>query len=88
MGYGNGVLKQLVQLTGGRPFFSNGIEPFDLNDSLDLIQTELRHQYLLGYVPTNQAHDGKWRQIKVKLDVPRGFPKLHVRTREGYFSPN
>jgi Ca-activated chloride channel family protein len=87
LGYGRSVLEQFAIITGGRSFFPNGIEPFDVNYCMDLIQTELRHQYLLGYAPSNQVHDGKWRRIKIQLDAPRGFPKLSIRSRNGYYAP-
>ena len=27
-------------------------------------------EYLVGYVPTNPSHDGKYRQVRVSLIVP------------------
>ena len=81
---GYALLKSLAGLTGGRAFLPDaaGIDYY-----INLIHTELRNQYLLGYVPINTRRDGKWRQITVKLDTPRGFPKLLVRTRNGYYAP-
>jgi Ca-activated chloride channel family protein len=84
-GYGGGILRQLTKDTGGRVFFPDGFSGLDY--FVDLIHTELRNQYLLGYAPTNRARDGKWRQVTVKLDAPRGFPKLSVRAKKGYFAP-
>ena len=84
-GYGGGILRQLAKDTGGRVFFPDGFSGLDY--FIDLIHTELRNQYLLGYAPTNRARDGKWRQVTVKLDAPRGFPKLSVRAKKGYFAP-
>jgi Ca-activated chloride channel family protein len=84
-GYGGGLLRQLVSVTGGRVFFPDGMT--DLDYYIDLIHTELRHQYLLGYAPSNGVHDGKWRQITVKVAAPRGFPKLAVRAKKGYYAP-
>ncbi len=84
-GYGSGLLRQLVGVTGGRVFFPSGLN--DLDYYIDLIHTELRNQYLLGYVPNNPARDGKWREITIKLDAPRGFPKLSIRAKKGYYAP-
>jgi Ca-activated chloride channel family protein len=53
-----------------------------------LIHAELRSQYVIWYNPSNKTHDGKWRRIKVKLDAPKGLPKLVVRAKEGYNAPN
>jgi Ca-activated chloride channel homolog len=84
-GYGSGLLQQLVSVTGGRVFFPDGAS--DLGYYIDLIHTELRTQYLVGYVPSNTAHDGKWRQIAIRLDAPQGFPKLSIRAKRGYYAP-
>ena len=83
--YGFPTIESLVRLTGGRAFFPNNFDQLDYY--IDLIHSELRNQYVLGYRPTNKAHDGKWRRIKVKLDVPRGLPDLKVHAREGYYAP-
>jgi Ca-activated chloride channel family protein len=85
LGTGMGELQRIVSLTGGRAFFPNNFNELDYY--IDLIHAELRSQYVLGYMPTNQAHDGKWRKIRVKLDAPEGLPKLIVHAREGYYAP-
>ena len=38
-----------------------------LAEAFDQISEELRSQYTLGYYPTNTAHDGKFRKIKVDM---------------------
>jgi len=83
--YGRGIITEIVRLTGGRAFFPNSFKQLDYY--CDLIHTELRNQYLLGYRPGNRDFDGKWRKIKVKLAPPEGLPRLSVRAREGYFAP-
>ena len=84
---GNGVeFRNVVKLTGGRAFFPNTFR--DLEHYIDLISLELKNQYVLGYRPTNQARDGKWRRIKVKVEAPPKFPKLGVFAREGYYAPS
>jgi len=83
--YGRGIITEIVRLTGGRAFFPDSFKQLDYY--CDLIHTELRNQYLLGYRPGNRDFDGKWRKIKVKLAPPEGLPKLSVRAREGYFAP-
>ncbi len=85
LGYGRSLIQNLVGLTGGRAFFPNSFNELDYY--IDLIHSELRNQYVLGYSPTNLAHDGKWRKIQVKLDPPEGLPKLFVRAKEGYYAP-
>jgi Ca-activated chloride channel homolog len=80
-GYGFGILKEIVKVTGGR--FFGGI----WEDSINLILTELRNQYLLGYVPANKSRNGKWRQVKIQLDTPVGYPKLKISAKGGYYGP-
>jgi Ca-activated chloride channel homolog len=83
-GYGPSEIQSVVQLTGGRAFFPENLNSLDYY--IDLIHSELRNQYVVGYVPSRKDHDGKWRKIQVKLDAPKGLPKLIVRTKEGYYA--
>jgi len=85
LGTGGFELQRIVNMTGGRAFFPNNFNELDYY--IDLIHAELRSQYVLGYMPTNKVHDGKWRRIRVKLDAPQGLPKLIIHTREGYYAP-
>jgi len=85
LGYGRSEIQNIVALTGGRAFFPNNFNELDYY--IDLIHAELRHQYVLGYVPTNKTHDGKWRKIRVKLEPPEGLPKLIVHAKDGYYAP-
>ena len=84
LGYGSYAIQDLVDTTGGKVFLINTFSNLDY--LMKLIQDELHNQYLLRYTPTNKQHDGKWRKIRVELKVPKGIPKLTVRTREGYFA--
>jgi Ca-activated chloride channel family protein len=85
LGYGRSEIQNIVGMTGGRAFFPNSFNELDYY--IDLIHAELRNQYVLGYVPTNRNHDGKWRRIRVRLDAPQGLPKLLVHAKEGYYAP-
>jgi Ca-activated chloride channel family protein len=85
LGYGRSEIQGIVNMTGGRAFFPNTFNELDYY--IDLVHAELRNQYVLGYVPTNKVHDGKWRRIHVKLDAPQGLPKLVIRAKEGYYAP-
>jgi VWFA-related protein len=57
----------------------------DLEAGFQRIADETRVYYLLGYVPSNTARDGKFREIQVKLKDARG---LKVRARKGYYAPS
>jgi Ca-activated chloride channel homolog len=82
---GPALLSELTQMTGGRTFAVHSLN--DLPDIATKISMELRNQYVIGYKPSNHAHDGKWRKIKVKLRPPKGLPPLNVFARTGYFAP-
>lgn len=55
----------------------------DLAKAITRIADETRSYYLLGYVPTNTARDGRFRKIQVKV-AAKG---LEVRARKGYYAP-
>ena len=60
----------------------------DLPDVAAKIGAELRNEYMLGYSPQNQEHDGKYRRVQVKLVPPRGLPPLRASWRLGYYAPS
>jgi len=74
-------LKSFAEKTGGR-FISTPGGP-QLRDAFVSIAEELGQQYTLAYRPLNQARDGKWRTLEVKLSRE----DLNVRTRKGYRAP-
>ena len=81
---GQAILEQVAQVTGGKAFFPrHGLE---LEDMITRIALELRHQYSIGYFPTNVQRDGKWRKIKVNVKPPRGMSRMTVSAKEGYFA--
>jgi Ca-activated chloride channel family protein len=82
---GQGFLKQLSEATGGRAFFP-GLSDGSFDEICELIALELRHQYSIGYVPTDFRLDGKWQSLKAKVAPPRGMPRLSVRARKGYYA--
>jgi len=82
---GPSLLEDLTEMTGGRVFTVGNVN--ELPDIATKISMELRNQYVLGYRPSVQAHDGRWRKIKVKLRPPKGLPPLTVSAKSGYFAP-
>jgi VWFA-related protein len=78
-----GVLKRLAQATGGEAFL-----PGQLSEVVTIgerIARDIRHQYTIGYSPSNLTRDGAHRAIRV---VVRGkdHEGLSVRTRAGYIA--
>ncbi|MBC7933146.1 MAG: VWA domain-containing protein [Rubrivivax sp.] len=85
LGYsGRAILEELAGVSGGKAFFPS--TSAEMNDTFERIALELRTQYSIGYRPTNFANDGKWHKLKIKVQPPRGFPRLFVRGREGYYA--
>jgi Ca-activated chloride channel family protein len=82
---GPSLLYDLTGMTGGRAFTVQNLN--ELPDIATKISMELRNQYVIGYHPTDRAHDGKWRKIRVKLQPPKGLPPLTVDAKNGYFAP-
>lgn len=79
---GRSILEEITTLTGGRALFpQSGAE---MEDALQRIGAELRHQYNIGFYPSEPAAAASWHHLRVKVDAPAGLPKLTVRAREGY----
>lgn len=81
---GQGILDELSAVSGGKAFYPRSNAEMD--DIFEQIALELRHQYSIGYRPPNFVNDGKWHRIKVKVNPPRGLPRLFVRSKEGYYA--
>ncbi len=81
---GPALLTKISEQTGGRMFEAN---PVELPDIARKIGIELRNRYILGYSPQNQARDGKYHRITVKMVPPRGLPPLRAHWRLGYNAP-
>jgi Ca-activated chloride channel family protein len=77
-------LMEIARLTGGRAVFPGTMK--ELDPMYAAIAGEIQGQYVLGYMPTNSARDGKWRKVEIKLKRPPS-ERLQLRTREGYFAP-
>jgi Ca-activated chloride channel homolog len=77
-------LSTLSELTGGRSFDASFR---DMEDICMKIAVELKNQYMIGYRSTNESKDGRWRKVDLKVNAPRGLPKLNVRGKTGYYAP-
>jgi Ca-activated chloride channel family protein len=82
--HGPDLLAGITDATGGQTFFIHS--PRELAPVATQIGFALRNEYLLGYHPTNPAHDGKWRKIRVKVKPPTGSPPLRVYAKSGYYA--
>lgn len=80
-----GILRKLASVTGGEAYFPDTDKK--VVESFDTIAANIRRGYLIGYVPTNTAHDGTYRNVKVTVRTP-GQNNLRVRSRDGYRAPH
>jgi Ca-activated chloride channel family protein len=83
-GVNEGVLKKLSESTGGRAVFPKDAR--DLDKAFTQLEQDLRQQYLLAYEPKNEATDGGFRKLEIRV-VNRNAKDLKVRHRRGYYAP-
>ena len=77
------VLRKIARATGGEVFLPD--ESSQIVPICERIAADIRHQYTIGYTPSNQKLDNSYRTIRVTASRPRGG-KLFVRTRAGYIA--
>jgi len=89
-------LRTFSKESGGQSFFPRFMGEFP--GIFRAIHDSLRNQYSLGYQPSNQEKDGKFRKLKVELVAPDGQPlritdeknkpmKYTVVAKSGYTAP-
>jgi len=78
-----GVLRRIAKVTGGESYFPSSLE--DLHTVWPRIAGAIRGQYTIGYISSNQTHDGSFRKVKIVAKNNRG-KILDVRGRPGYIS--
>ena len=69
------TLQQIADQTGGRFFYGK-----EVNEALPAVLEDARVSYTLGYYPSNQNYDGRFRRVTIK--IPR--PGVKLRYRAGY----
>jgi VWFA-related protein len=90
------ALTSIARFSGGQAYFPRfqGALP----DIYQQIAGQLRHEYSLGFVPTDSTKNGKYHKLEVKLVDTQGNPliitnkkgkkiKYRVVAREGYYAP-
>jgi Ca-activated chloride channel family protein len=73
-------MRELAEITGGR--FYDASLMTDLKHAYDQIAAELRTTYSVGYKPSDQRFDGKFRRIRIEISKPEAV----ARTRQGYYA--
>ena len=74
-------MKTFSKETGGMAFFPLFYGEFP--NIFQSVSQALRNQYTLGYSPSNQARDGKFRKLKVELIDPATNEPLRVVDEKG-----
>ena len=73
-------LQFVADRTGGTLHAINRLE--DMGNIYAIAAAEIRTLYTIEYQSQNEAHDGKWREVTIRVDNPN----LISRTRPGYYA--
>lgn len=74
-------LNLLATFSGGEAHFPREVS--ELAAQFERIIENLRHRYILGYISTNPARDGKWRSVEIRTRAS----DIRITSRKGYFAP-
>jgi len=74
------VLQGMADATGGQAFFPTDVKQLD--DVYEKVVAQIRAQYTLGYLSTNDKMDGHWRKVEVRTSRK----DLRTRARKGYYA--
>jgi Ca-activated chloride channel family protein len=80
-GKAKAFLQRIADETGGKAYFPSS--PAELPSLAREISSELRTQYSIGYIPSNDRKDGTYRTIKVSIDDGPNAQKRIAITRAG-----
>lgn len=76
------ALAVLSTITGGWIEFVD--QPSQADEIYSRIVSDINRRYLVGYYPTNKAHDGRRRKVTVSV---RDHPEYMVMGRKAYYAP-
>ncbi|MBV9403934.1 MAG: VWA domain-containing protein [Acidobacteriaceae bacterium] len=77
------TLATLALDTGGKALLDSN----DLTEGMRQVQTDFTSYYVLSYVSSNTAQDGRYRRIQVKLSQKDGPLRAKLDYRQGYYGP-
>ena len=72
----HGTMHEFADRTGGKAFINRN----DIDGAIREVMEETELTYSLAFYPTQDKADGKYRDIKIKVNRPG----VHVRYRKGY----
>jgi VWFA-related protein len=76
------ALVDVAEMTGGWVDFLE--RPSQAAEIYSRILSDINRRYVVGYYPTNKAHDGTRREVKVGV---RGHPEYTILGRKSYVAP-
>jgi Ca-activated chloride channel family protein len=79
---GAGTLEMLSNTTGGRAFFP--MTDGEVGDIYTRIAVMLRHQYVIGFYPTDTTSSVKQHEVRIKLQAPKGLGRLSLYYKKSY----
>ena len=81
---GLGVLQSLSGWSGGMTF-TPADEP-QTRDIYTRIALMLRHQYVIGFYPSDASSPTDWHKVRIVVNGPKGLGRLSLSYRNGYRS--
>ena len=78
------TLASLALDTGGKALLDSN----DLTEGIRQVQTDFSTYYVISYVSTNAAQDGRFRRIQVKLAPRAAALNAKIDYRKGYYASN
>jgi VWFA-related protein len=79
------LLAGIAEQTGGLAYPLVNLD--GLTEIAHSIGIALRDEYVIGYVPRDVPHSGKYRRVELKLIGRRGSARLQTSWRHGYYTP-
>lgn len=79
---GRAVLAEMARVSGGATYFPASENEPELAGIFAQISLELRHQYTIGFYPTEQTTNKEWHRIRVRANA--GSRQLELSYRQGY----
>jgi len=82
-GFGSGdkgVLRKMSDETGGHVYEVG--HKHNLNAVFEELQQEMRSQYAIGFAPANQAKDGSYHKLEIRMKNK----DMKVQARKGYYA--
>ncbi|MBV9763411.1 MAG: VWA domain-containing protein [Acidobacteriaceae bacterium] len=77
------TLATLALDTGGKALLDSN----DLTEGIRQVQKDFTSYYVLSYVSSNSAQDGRYRRIQVKLSPRSAGLRAKLDYRQGYYGP-